>query len=203
VDLDPANMMGYLCLAEAYFFRHDLGAFRAAGERAMALNPLESRALAWTGLMSVHCGEGDRGAALAAQAMDLNPHHPGWYRYASFFNLFYKREYQAALEVAQKVHMPSYWYSHLILATAYGHLGRKAEAQKAVHDLLQLYPNFGLAAWAELGKWGPLEQVKQVIAGLRKAGLEIPQAAPETNGGSVRAETKKSVATRKRKSGQG
>ena len=99
--------------------------------------------------------------------------------------------------------MPSYWYSHLILATAYGHLGRKAEAQKAVHDLLQLYPNFGLAAWAELGKWGPAEQVKQVIAGLRKAGLEIPQAAPETNAGSARAETKtkKSVATRKRKSG--
>jgi non-specific serine/threonine protein kinase len=203
VDLDPANMMGYLCLAEAYFFRHDLGAFRAAGERAMALNPLESRALAWMGLMFVHCGEGDRGAALAAQAMDLNPHHPGWYRYASFFNHFYKREYQAALEVAQKVHMPSYWYSHLILATACGHLGRKAEAQKAVHDLLQLYPSFGLAAWAELGKWGPQEQVKQVIAGLRKAGLEIPQAEPETNSGSARADTKKSVATRKRKSGQG
>jgi TolB-like protein/Tfp pilus assembly protein PilF len=208
VDLDPANMMGYLCLAEAFFFRHDLGAFRAAGERAMALNPLESRALAWMGLMFVHCGEGDRGAALAAQAMDLNPHHPGWYRYASFFNLFYKREYQAALEVAQKVHMPSYWYSHLILATSCGHLGRKAEAQKAVHDLLQLYPNFGLAAWAELGKWGPTEQVKQVIAGLRKAGLEVPQAAPETNAGTARsetarAETKKSVATRKRKSGNG
>jgi adenylate cyclase len=153
--------------------------------------------------MSVHCGEGDRGAALAAQAMDLNPHHPGWYRYASFFNLFYKRDYQAALEVAQKVHMPSYWYSHLILATACGHLGRKAEAQKAVHDLLQLYPNFGLAAWAELGKWGPAEQVKQVIAGLRKAGLAIPEAEPSATAGSARADTKKSVATRKRKSGSG
>jgi len=203
VDLDPANQLGYLALAEAYFFRRDMAAFHAAAERALSLNPLDSRFPAWIGLMLTHCGEGDRGVALAAQAMELNPNHPGWYRYASFFNLFYKREYQTALEIAQKVHMPSYWYSHLILATSYGHLGRKAEAQKAVHDLLQLYPNFGLAAWAELGKWGPLEQVKQVIAGLRKAGLEIPQTAPETNAGSARSETKKSVATRKRKNGNG
>jgi serine/threonine protein kinase len=203
VDLDPANQLGYLALAEAYFFRRDMAAFHAAAERALSLNPLDSRFPAWIGLMLTHSGEGDRGEALAAQAMELNPNHPGWYRYASFFNLFYKREYQAALEIAQKVHMPSYWYSHLILATAYGHLGRSAEGQKAVHDLLQLYPNFGLAAWSELGKWGPHERVKQVIAGLRKAGLEIPQAAPETNAGGAGAETKKSVATRKRKSGSG
>jgi len=203
VDLDPANQLGYLALAEAYFFRRDMAAFHAAADRALSLNPLDSRFPAWIGLMLTHCGEGDRGVALATQAMELNPNHPGWYRYASFFNLFYKREYQAALEIAQKVHMPSYWYSHLILATAYGHLGRTAEAQKAVHDLLQLYPNFGLAAWSELGKWGPHERVKQVIAGLRKAGLKIPEDEPEANAGSTRSETKKSVVARKRKSGSG
>jgi serine/threonine protein kinase/tetratricopeptide (TPR) repeat protein len=203
VDLDPANQLGYLALAEAYFFRRDLSAFRSAAERAIALNPLDSRFLAWIGLMLAHCGEGDRGEALAAQAMELNPNHPGWYRYASFWNLFFKAQYQAALDVAQKVHMPSYFYSHLILATTYGQLDRIAEARQAAHDLLQLYPNFGLAAWPELGKWGPPEQVRPVIAGLRKAGLEIPEVEPAANAGSARAETKKSVAARKRKTGHG
>ena len=181
VELDPASQMGYLALAEAYFFRRDLSAFRTTAERAIALNPLESRALAWIGLMLAHCGDGDRGAALAAQAMELNPNHPRWYHYASFWNFYYRGQYEPALEIAQKVHMPSYFFSHLLLATTYGHLDRIAEGQRAAQELLELWPNFGLVARAELGKWGGREHVEMVIDGLRKAGVEIPEAGPATS----------------------
>jgi len=34
--------------------------------------------------------------------MDLNPHHPGWYRYATFFNEHRQRQYAEALTILHK-----------------------------------------------------------------------------------------------------
>jgi hypothetical protein len=34
--------------------------------------------------------------------MDLNPRHPGWYRYATFFNEYRQRQYAEALTILHK-----------------------------------------------------------------------------------------------------
>ena len=50
-------------------------------ERALALNPRNSNAIAWMGFLPAHMGEHDRGYALVRRAMELNPQHPGWYHF--------------------------------------------------------------------------------------------------------------------------
>ena len=66
--------------------------------------------------------------------------------------------------------MPNYFHVPAIQAA----LGRHEEARKAVHDLLARRPDFATAAKQEYAKWYDEEHVEQVIEGLRKAGLQIP-----------------------------
>ena len=44
----------------------------------MALNPLDGSNEAM--FLITFAGDWDRGCALIDRAMELNPHHPGWYR---------------------------------------------------------------------------------------------------------------------------
>ena len=44
-----------------------------------------------------------------------------------------------------------------------------------MRDLLALRPDFATAAREEYAKWYDDEHVEQVIEGLRKAGLDIPE----------------------------
>ena len=52
VGLDPANQLAHYALAVAHYFRGDLGAFRAAAERALALNTRDGNAMAFLGSSS-------------------------------------------------------------------------------------------------------------------------------------------------------
>jgi hypothetical protein len=110
---------------------------------------------------------------LAAQARQINPHHPGWYWFPSFFDAYRKNDYRDALDVALKINMPGFWRTHLALAAAYGQLGEQEAASNAVRELLSIRPDFAVVAREELGKWWDPELIEHLIEGLRKAGLEI------------------------------
>src|SRR5712692_7999523 len=75
VEPAPSNHLAYHALASALFFRRDLGAFRSAAERAVALNPMDGFTLAYLGFLIAYSGDWDRGCALVEQARQLNPHH--------------------------------------------------------------------------------------------------------------------------------
>jgi adenylate cyclase len=125
------------------------------------------------GFLIAYSGDWERGCALGAQAMRLNPHHPGWYRFVFFFDAYRKRDYRGALDVALKVNMPGFWRTHLALAAAYGQLGEQEAARSSVRELLEVRPDFAMSAREELGKWWDPELSEHLFDGLRKAGLEI------------------------------
>ena len=50
--------------------------FRAAAQRALALNPMDGSVMGILGICVHHAGERERGAQMATAAMQLNPHHP-------------------------------------------------------------------------------------------------------------------------------
>ena len=115
--------------------------------------------------------------------MQLNPHHPGWYRFSAFQNAYRKKDYRAALEVALKFNMPSYFYTHAALAAAYGQLGEREAAGRALQELLTLKPDFAGVAREELAKWhGTSEVLEGWLDGLRKAGLDVGASSPERLG---------------------
>jgi len=163
-------------LAQAYFFRREFEAFRNAAERAIALNPMDAYNLAFMGILLAYTGEWERGCALTRRAMELNPSHPGWYRFAEFNNAYRKKDYRGALDVAVRFNMPSYYFTHAVLAAAAGQLGDRDTARRALRELLAQKPDFATSAREDFAKWlGHSELLEHVLDGLRKAGLEVPQ----------------------------
>src|ERR1039458_2765039 len=173
VKAAPSNHLAYHALASAQFFRREFQAFRNSAERAIALNPMDGFTTAYLGLLIAYSGDWERGCALSARARQINPHHPGWYWFASLFDAYRRSDYRGALDITLKVNMPGFWRTHLALAAVYGQLGEHEAARKAVRDLLAIRPDFAAVAREELGKWWDPELIEHLIDGLRKAGLEI------------------------------
>jgi len=176
VELDRANQFALVSLAQVHFFRRDLAAFGPAAERAISLNPLNTDAVGILGLQIVHAGEFERGTSIVLRAMELNPNHAGWMHFAPLWDHFHKGEYEQALECANRVDVPGLFWPFLVVASACGHLGRRAEAEAAVRDLLALDPEFAAHARSNIQSWhfasGLLDPI---LEGLRKAGLPIPE----------------------------
>jgi adenylate cyclase len=181
VEIDRSNQFALVALAQVHFFRQDLAAFFAAAERAMTLNPLNSDALGILGLQIVHTGEFERGTAIVRRAMELNANHAGWMHFAPLWDHFRKGEYEQALECANRVDVPGFFWPFLVMASACGHLGRRTQAKAAVRDLLALDPEFAAHARSNVGTWHFASGLMEpILEGLRKAGLSIP----ETNASS-------------------
>src|SRR5438128_1323488 len=176
VEIDRSNQFAMVALAQTHFFRRDLAAFRPAAERAMALNPLNTDALGILGLQIVHTGEFERGTAIVRRAMELNANHAGWMHFAPLWDHFHKGEYEEALECANRVDFPGFFWPYLVMASACGHLGRRTEAKAAVRDLLALDPEFAAHALSNVGtRHFASGLMDPILDGLRKAGLSIPE----------------------------
>jgi len=177
VSLEPDNAYANFVLAEVYYFRQDLGAFRASAERAIALNPFDSDSMAMIGILMSYGGDWGRGVELTHRAMKLNPNHPGWYRFAIVFNQLRLGEYQAALETAQRINLPQYFPDPYVRAVAHAYLGHEREARQAAQEFLALWPDGELARFREvnLDRWfyASPELTQLVLEGLTLAGLEF------------------------------
>jgi TolB-like protein/Flp pilus assembly protein TadD len=107
--------------------------------------------------------------------------HPGWYRFSIFLNAYRKKDYSGALDVALKINMPTYYFTHASLAAVYGQLGDRQAARQAVRELLAQKPDFGDTAREEWGRWtGPGELLDHLVDGLRKAGLNADTPGGDT-----------------------
>jgi TolB-like protein/cytochrome c-type biogenesis protein CcmH/NrfG len=179
VDLAPTHALGHSALATVYFFRKEMIPFRVEAERALALNPLDAGSRAYLGLLIAASGEWDRGCEMVESAMQLNPNCPGYFYFARCCNGYRQGKYAEVLEASARVNMPRYFHTHAMRAAALGQLGRREDALKAVKDLLALRPDFAAAARQEYAKWYDSELIEQLIDGLRKAGLEIPEDQKE------------------------
>jgi len=177
VDAAPSNHIAHSTLASTLFFQKDFPACRAEAARAAELNPMNGAAMGWIGIMIAYSGDWEEGCAQVESAMQLNPHHPSWYWLPLACNAYRKGDYQGALNVALKINLPGYFYAHLTRAAAYGQLGMREPAQRALNEMLKLRPDMATAALEELGKWWEPDLVEHIIDGLRKAGLEIPGAS--------------------------
>jgi TolB-like protein len=134
VELNRASQIAYEALAWAHFLRRDLAAMPAAIDRAISLNPRNSNTLATLGGLLVHTREFERGAKLTHRALELNPHHAGWFYFPLIWDHCSRGEWEQMLERAKRVNMPGVWWVPLVIASACGHLGRKSEAAAALHD---------------------------------------------------------------------
>ncbi|MGH9602680.1 MAG: protein kinase domain-containing protein, partial [Terriglobales bacterium] len=195
VEAAPLSSLPYYALAQALFFRREIPAFRVAAERAVSLNPMDGATAAFMGLLIAYAGDWERGCALSEKGAQLNPNHPGWYRYTAWHDAYRKKDYRGALDVALKLNAPKNFYTHSVLAICYAQLGQMEEARSALRDLLALKPDYAQVARELHGRWVQPDLVEQLMDGLRKAGLEVtadsgrPAPSPtRTTSGKTRAE---------------
>jgi len=134
VRLDPENQVSQGALGMTCLLRGDFERGRMAAYRAIELNP--NNAL-WLGLLgswlSVR-GDFEVGVPMTKKAISLNPNPPPWLHMATFLEKYHHHRYQAALAEAQRVETGDY-RSPLLLAAAYGQLGRQEEARRALSEL--------------------------------------------------------------------
>jgi TolB-like protein/Flp pilus assembly protein TadD len=188
------HSLPYYALAQALFFKREIPAFRVAAERAISLNPMDGATAAFMGMLIAYAGDWPRGCALSDTGCQLNPNHPGWYRYPAWHDAYRKKDYRKALDVALRLNAPKNYYTHAVLAICYAQLGQMEEARKALRDMLALKPNYAEVARELHGRWIDPDLVEQLMDGLRKAGLEIgdkaeaPAAVKASDSGTVRAD---------------
>ena len=177
VEIDPRNPTAQLMLANALFDRHDLVGFRAAGERAIALNPNDPEPLAHYGMRLTYIGEWERGVALVTKAIALNPEHPQWYLDAIIYYHYQTGNYERALMESQTEEMSGDVWNLLFRVMILGQLGRRAEAQPVIEAALRRQPDVRKRLWDMARIWNaPDPQIEHIADGLRKAGLAIEPA---------------------------
>ena len=176
VELKPDSASAHFALAEVHFFRQEVGPFRAAAERAIALNPRDSDAMAFIGIMTAYTGDWPRGEELSARARAINPNHPGWYLFGDVFDAYRQGDYARALALAERVNMPGYFADPYSRAIAHAELGNLEQAARALDEFRALWPDATLQYMREehLDKWFYAEPqlIEDILEGLRLAGFE-------------------------------
>ncbi len=177
VNLAPSSQLAHAALASAHFFCGEPDEFRAAAERALALNRMQGYTTAFLGLHFAYSGDWERGCALAERATELNPNHPGWYWLPLVINAYRQNNGERALQHALKINMPGLWTAQVALTVVNAQLGRMDQARSALRSLLAARPDFATRAQEDLLIWWQPEMVEQMLGDLRKAGFTASTAA--------------------------
>ena len=175
VELDATSQLAYRALAEAHYFRKELSAFRPAAERGLSLNPRDTSNVAMIGDLIAMSGDWERGCLIVRQVMQMNPHHAGWLHFIVVYDHYFKRQYEQALEAAEKVNMPGHIWDSGVLAMVNAQLGRSEETRKHRDRFAGLAPDSTQILRNDISKWwwNSKEFAEHLVDGYRKAGLYV------------------------------
>lgn len=174
VDCDNLNAFAQMTLALAIFYQKDITGFRAAADRALALNAGHCDVLAEIGSCHLFLGEYECAVELLDRAIDLSPVHPGWYHYARCWLYASQGFFEAALVEVERVPMPEFFWYQAHLAWLNAELGNMKAARLAVTRMREMFPEFEDFALQELELTNiSAEHGAAAIHGWNKAGLKI------------------------------
>ncbi|WP_188262905.1 tetratricopeptide repeat protein [Azospirillum tabaci] len=176
VTLAPDSALSHQALGLAWWLRREPQRSIAAYEQALALNPNDSAILADLGRCYSLTGEWERGIPLIREAFTRNPAQPSWYRIVIATYHYVNGRYDDALEEMRRANLGrEVILGHVALAMIHGQTGNRAEAAKAVSEILRLDPNFPIKAISEFERRNIHPNIiVRIVDGLRKAGLAIP-----------------------------
>jgi adenylate cyclase len=174
VLLEPENQIARAALAEMYFFRSERNLFLSEADIALSLNPNAPFYPSFLGWLLSLYGEWERGLAILAKGIELNPHYPGWFHVAPYFYLFLHEKFEEAYQEALAFQIPQLFWDPLLRAAVLGRLGRKEEGGQALTELLHLRPDFPTAGHFLISCFAKFPYlIDGLLEGLRLAGLKI------------------------------
>jgi DNA-binding SARP family transcriptional activator len=192
--LDPRDHLAQVVLGRILLYRREFERGAAHLARAHALNSNDPDVLVHLAIGYAFLGDPERGLALAEAARRLHPFHPDWYFAALAANHFVAGHWREAAELLAR-NPDAYADSRAFLAAAHAHLG---DLDRARDHARRFLARFAVAiapgarpadAVAWVLRVNPLrreEDRETLVAGLVRAGLPAPAAAPALATGAFR-----------------
>lgn len=172
LKIDSACQMGHWAMALNYCLRGDIPRMNNSISKIYRSTNTNPYLFVSIGLLTGITKDLLEGKQLVEEALRLNPYSPSWCHIVPFMYYYSKKNYEAALDEALQMNVPTCIWDPIARAAVYGKLGAKQEGQKALKQLLALEPDFLQKRERLLycmlidGKW-----VRRVNEGLIKAGL--------------------------------
>ena len=175
VRLDPANSDAHYVLGTGFTWDRQFHLAIAAGQQAIQLNPSNAIAFLQLGIAQSFAGQPKEGIVSLEHSMRLNPQDPRIHLVLAMLARAHlnARAPEAAARWADKaIHRrPDYPLSHLVRASALGHLGRIDEARGELAECNHLEPEFAMR-WALRPMYKDPADDLYFLDGLRRAGLD-------------------------------
>ncbi len=162
----------------SHFTKGETGLGAAAFDRALALSPNDERVLPLVGTqlpVALGTERATEGVELNKRALRLDPLHPPSRWIGLGLASYFAGEHGQAVEAFGKVPRPAMGLEeHVYEALAYAQLGRRAEAARAMAEVLRENPDFTAEAWVDGDFFQPGgSSAALFLDGARKASLPI------------------------------
>jgi class 3 adenylate cyclase/TolB-like protein len=182
LELDPDNYDAYYALAILIqATTRDLAEFKMLSERTINLNPNHAGNLADLGTWLGYAGQWEIAKEWVSRSMQLNPKHQGWLWQTWHLESFLIGDYEKSRDFALKMNMSDNYMVQASLTAAYAMNGEQEKAEKTLAHVLEMRPDYPEDPRLPFRTRGmPVELIEGLMAGLRKAGLDVKPA--ETDG---------------------
>ena len=178
LSLDEAEVRAHVILGRVHVFHQRYREAAAEIERAIAINPNDAHALAGRGNVLMWSGQTDAAIEALEHARRIDPDLNAIDRNALALAYYLKQRYDAAAEEAE-INLrktEDARFSYVVLAAAYGQLGRPEDAARAVGIIRRVDPTFDPQTFGS--KFLNLNDLDHVRDGLHKAGLSAAKDGP-------------------------
>jgi adenylate cyclase len=173
VELDDREPLSHLALGSVLLWRRDHTGALAEFRRMIALDPNFAAGHSATGVALMYAGRPAEALEPMALAMRLDPYYPAHVLHFLAQANFSLENYEAAAQqlLERIARTPGTDASRMLLASCYGHLGRKDEARVAWGELVKVNPDFSLTQRARVLPYKNADDFQRIVEGLAKAGL--------------------------------
>jgi adenylate cyclase len=189
IQIDAGNTRGLQALMMALFFDGQSIEAMRVGEQALATNPNDTELMGEFGTRLALGGQWQRGAALLDEAIKLNPGGGGFYHGTRALAAYMLRDNPTALREIARADLQKFPLYHAVAAVIYAEVGRIDDARSEGAAFVRMRPDFLPNIEKELAMRNlqPADTSK-LIAGLRKAGLSVPNSVEGNVGIAVASE---------------
>jgi adenylate cyclase len=173
IELDDAEPAGFVALGNVLVWRRQHEEALVPLARSIELDANYAQGHALIGMALMYAGRGGEALEPFAATMRLDPHYPNVVLHLVAQTHFSLGEYDDTVRYAlDRINRnPNTDASRMLLAAAYGHLGRVEDARAAWAALLQVNPSFSLAQRARVLPYRDPADFQRIVDGLAKAGL--------------------------------